>query len=201
MTKEKETKDTLALLGGDKAVTSERPDLFAWPIVTERHEQAVLDVLRSRRMSGIELTKQFERKYAQALGRKYGLAYHNGTAAILGAMYGLGVGLGDEVICPSITYWASVAQAYTLGATPVFADVDPETICINPADIEHRIMPRTKAPRRRALRGHAGRDGCDYGDRRQTPFEGARRCLPRSRGFVQGQRSWHVRRGVGLLPD
>ena len=145
MTKEKETKDTLALLGGDKAVTSERPDLFAWPIVTERHEQAVLDVLRSRRMSGIELTKQFERKYAQALGRKYGLAYHNGTAAILGAMYGLGVGLGDEVICPSITYWASVAQAYTLGATPVFADVDPETICINPADIEHRIMPRTKA--------------------------------------------------------
>jgi len=138
-------KNTLALLGGDKAVTSERPDLFAWPIVTERHEHAVLGVLRSRQMSGIELTKQFEKKYAESLGRKYGLAYHNGTAAILGAMYGLGLGLGDEVICPSITYWASVAQAYTLGATPVFADVDPETICIDPADIEHRITPRTKA--------------------------------------------------------
>jgi len=138
-------KNTLALLGGDKAVKSERPDLFAWPIITERHEQAVLDVLRSRQMSGIELTRQFEKKYAQLLGRKYGLAYHNGTAAILGAMYGLGIGLGDEVICPSITYWASVAQAYTLGATPVFADVDPETICIDPADIEHRITPRTKA--------------------------------------------------------
>ncbi|MBN2312979.1 MAG: DegT/DnrJ/EryC1/StrS family aminotransferase, partial [Sedimentisphaerales bacterium] len=137
--------NTLALLGGDKAVTSDRPDLFAWPIVTERHEQAVLDVLRSRQMSGIELTKQFEQKYAQSLGRKYGLAYHNGTAAILGAMYGLGIGLGDEVICPSITYWASVAQAYTLGATPIFADVDPETICIDPTDIEHRITPRTKA--------------------------------------------------------
>ena len=137
--------NTLALLGGDKAVTSERPDLFAWPIVTERHEQAVLDVLRARQMSGIEITKQFEKKYAQLLGREYGLAYHNGTAAILGAMYGLGIGLGDEVICPSITYWASIAQAYTLGATPVFADVDPETICIDPADIEHRITPRTKA--------------------------------------------------------
>ncbi len=145
MTRETETKKKLALLGGDKAVTSERPDLFAWPIVTERHEQAVLDVMRSRQMSGIELTKQFEQKYAQAIGRKYGLAYHNGTAAILGAMYGLGIGLGDEVICPSITYWASVVQAYTLGATPVFADVDPETICIDPADIEHRITPRTKA--------------------------------------------------------
>jgi perosamine synthetase len=136
---------TLALLGGDKAVASEWPGLFAWPIVTERHEQAVLDVLRARQMSGIEITKQFERKYAQALGRKYGLAYHNGTAAILGAMYGLRIGLGDEVICPSITYWASIAQAYTLGATPVFADVDPKTICIDPGDIEHRITPRTKA--------------------------------------------------------
>ena len=145
MDKEKETKNTLALLGGDKAVTSERPDLFAWPIVTERHEKAVLDVLRSRQMSGIELTKQFEKRYAESLGRQYGLAYHNGTAAILGAMYGLGIGLGDEVICPSITYWASVAQAYTLGATPVFTDVDPETICIDPADIEHRITSRTKA--------------------------------------------------------
>ena len=136
--------EQLALLGGEKAVKSNASEIFAWPIVTERHEQAVLDVLRSRQMSGIELTKQFEQTYAQSLGRQYGLAYHNGTAAILGAMYGLGIGLGDEVICPSITYWASVAQAYTLGATPVFADVDPETICIDPADIEHRITPRTK---------------------------------------------------------
>jgi len=145
MTQEPETKNTLALLGGEKSVTSEPSDIFTWPIVTERHEQAVLDVLRARQMSGIELTKQFERKYASSLGRKYGLAYNNGTAAILGAMYGLGIGLGDEVIAPSITYWASVAQAYTLGATPVFADVDPNTICIDPKDIEHRITPRTKA--------------------------------------------------------
>ena len=145
MTQEAETTAALALLGGEKSVKAERPDLFAWPIVTERHEQAVLDVLRTRKMSGIELTKEFERKYASMLGRKYALAYNNGTAAILGAMYGLGVGLGDEVICPSITYWASVAQAYTLGATPVFADVDPETLCIDPKDIEHRITPRTKA--------------------------------------------------------
>jgi dTDP-4-amino-4,6-dideoxygalactose transaminase len=145
MAQEAETKNKLALLGGEKSVTSERADIFAWPVITDRHEQAVLDVLRSRQMSGIEITKQFEKKYAQVLDRKYGLAYNNGTAAILGAMYGLGIGLGDEVICPSITYWASVAQAYTLGATPVFADVDPETICVDPNDIEHRITPRTKA--------------------------------------------------------
>jgi perosamine synthetase len=145
MTTEPDMKNTLALLGGEKFIKEERPELFAWPIVTERHEQAVLDVLRNRKMSGIEVTKEFEKKYATMLGRKYALAYNNGTAAILGAMYGMGVGLGDEVICPSITYWASVAQAYNLGATPVFADIDPDTLCIDPSDIEHRITPRTEA--------------------------------------------------------
>jgi len=137
--------EKLALLGGEKTIRSDDSDIFAWPIVTDRHEQAVLDVLRSRQMSGNEITKEFEREYASMLGRKHGLAYPNGTSAILGAMYGLGIGLGDEVICPSITYWASIVQAYNLGATPVFADVDPETICIDPNDIEHRITPRTKA--------------------------------------------------------
>ena len=137
--------EQLALLGGEKAVKSESSDIFTWPIVTDRHEKAVLEVLRARKMSGIEITKEFEKKYAEMLGRKYALAYNNGTAAILGAIYGLGIGLGDEVICPSITYWASVAQAYSLGATPVFADIDPETLCIDPKDIEHRITPRTKA--------------------------------------------------------
>jgi len=137
--------EQLALLGGEKAVKSNASEIFAWPIVTDRHEQAVLDVLRARQMSGNEITKQFEQDYARMLGRKHGLAYPNGTGAILGAMYGLGIGLGDEVICPSITYWASIAQAYNLGATPVFADVDAETICIDPNDIEHRITPRTKA--------------------------------------------------------
>jgi perosamine synthetase len=138
-------KDKLALFGGEKAVKSKHEDVFKWPVVTDEHEQAVLKVLRAGQMSRFEVTKEFEKKYAQALGRKYGLAYHNGTAAILGAMYGLGIGVGHEVIAPSLTYWASVAQAYTLGATPVFADVDPDTICIDPKDIEHRITPRTKA--------------------------------------------------------
>lgn len=135
----------LALLGGAKTVTSDPGDMFTWPIVTERHEEAVLDVLRSGQMSGLEITKEFEQQYAGMLGRKFALASPNGTAAILDAMYGLGVGPGDDVICPSVTYWASIVQAYVLGATPVFADVDPETICLDPQDFERRITPRTKA--------------------------------------------------------
>ena len=145
MTTGQDATNILALLGGEKFVKTERPELFAWPIVTERHEKAVLEVLRGRKMSGIEITKEFEKKYAESLGRKYALACNNGTAAILGAMYGVGVEHGDEVISPSITYWASVAQAYSLGATPVFADIDTDTLCVNPDDIEHRITPRTKA--------------------------------------------------------
>jgi len=145
MVLEEQMKNKLALFGGEKAVKSEQGDMFKWPIVTDRHEQSVLRVLRAGQMSGFEVTKEFEKKYAKMLGRKFGLAYNNGTAAILGAMYGLGIGAGDEVISPSLTYWATAAPAYSLGATPVFADVDPDTICIDPKDIEHRITPRTKA--------------------------------------------------------
>ncbi|MBN1512151.1 MAG: DegT/DnrJ/EryC1/StrS family aminotransferase [Phycisphaerae bacterium] len=139
------TKSKLALLGGAKAVTCDPGDMFTWPIVSEQHERAVLEVLRSGRMSGLDVTRQFEKRYAEMLGRKYALAGPNGTAAILDAMYGLAIGPGDEVICPSITYWASIVQAYVLGATPVFADVDPDTLCIDPQDFERRITPRTKA--------------------------------------------------------
>ena len=145
MAQKGQRKDKLALFGGERAVKSQQDDMFKWPVVTDRHEQAVLEVLRAGKMSGFDITKEFEKKYARLLGRKYGLAYHNGTAAILGGLYGLGIGVGDEVIVPSLTYWATVTPAYNLGATPVFADIDPETICIDPKDIEHRITPRTKA--------------------------------------------------------
>lgn len=115
MAKEGQIKNDLALFGGERAVKSEQEDMFKWPVVTERHEQAVLKVLRAGGMSGFDLTKEFEKKYAQLLGREYGLAYHNGTAAILGGLYGMGIGVGDEVIVPSLTYWATVTPAYNLG--------------------------------------------------------------------------------------
>lgn len=78
------------------------------------------------------------------LDRRYALTSPNGTIAIKEAMFALGVGAGDEVIAPSVTYWASVLQAYNLGATPVFADINPDTLCIDPNDIERRITENTK---------------------------------------------------------
>lgn len=113
--------------------------------VMKEMEDAVLTVLREWKMSKLDLTKEFERKFADRHGLKYGLGYNNGTAAILGAMYGIGIGPGDEIICPSITYWASCLPAYTLGATVVFADIEPDTLCIDPNDIESKITDKTKA--------------------------------------------------------
>ncbi|MHB9026359.1 MAG: DegT/DnrJ/EryC1/StrS family aminotransferase [Armatimonadota bacterium] len=136
---------TLALHGGASAATNDPGDLFLWPIVTREDEEAVLDVLRRGAMSGTEITRQFEREFADWMGMQYGLGYCNGTAAVTAAMWACGVGAGDEVICPSMTYWASCTGALQLGAAVNFADIDPETLCIDPGDIEHRIGPRTKA--------------------------------------------------------
>lgn len=139
------TPSKLAILGGPKAVTSDPKKAFKWPIITKEDEKAVLDVLRRGGMSGLEVTKEFEKEYAAWQGAKHALACSSGTAALQSAMFGCKVGIGDEIICPSVTYWASCLQCYSLGATVVFADVNPDTLCIDPDDIEKHISPRTKA--------------------------------------------------------
>src|SRR5947209_4281448 len=135
----------LAVHGGPKAVRSEASDLFAWPIITEEDEQAVLEVLRAGKMSGTEVTMAFEKEFAAWHGVRYALAHNTGTAALHAAMFACGVGVGDEIIVPSLTYWASALPALSLGATIVFAEVDPHTLCLDPGDIEHRLSPRTRA--------------------------------------------------------
>ena len=137
--------ERLAVQGGPKVIQAEEPELFHWPIVTEEDEQAVVEVLRAGSMSRTDITKQFEAEYADFQGTTYALAHCSGTAALHGAMFGCKVGRGDEVIAPSMTYWASILQAMSLGAVPVFADIDAWTLCIDPNDIEHRISKRTKA--------------------------------------------------------
>ena len=135
----------LAIFGGPKAVSRDPEDMFLWPIVTNEDEDAIMDVLHRRAMSGTDVARAFEKDFIKWSGAKYALGFNNGTASIQGALYGCGVRSGDEVICPSMTYWASVMPVYPLGATPVFANVDPVTLCLDPDDIEHRISPRTKA--------------------------------------------------------
>jgi hypothetical protein len=142
---EDQSMNKLALLGGIKAVHTDPVDIFDWPLVTPEVEAAVLEVLRAGKMSGTDVTQAFEREFAAWHGMQYALAHSSGTASLQGAMFGLGIGHGDEIICPSITYWASCLPIYALGGTVVFADIDPQTLCIDPNDIEHRISERTKA--------------------------------------------------------
>lgn len=135
----------LAIFGGDKAIKSDPGDMFKWPIITSEDEEAVLEVLRRGAMSNTDVTKQFEKEFAEWQGTKYTLGFCNGTSALQAAMYGCKIGVGDELICPSVTYWASAIQVFSLGGTVVFADIDPNSLCIDPKDIEKRITDRTKA--------------------------------------------------------
>lgn len=135
----------LALLGGSTSVQSDVADMFKWPITTSEEEQAVLDVLRRGAMSGFDITEKFEQEYAAWQGNKYALGHSTGTAALQAAMFGCKVGIGDEIIAPSVTYWATLQPCFSLGATVDFADIDPTTLCIDPNDIEHRINENTKA--------------------------------------------------------
>ena len=138
-------KKQLAVNGGAKAVETFNHELCNWPIITDEDREAILTVLNDRSMSGTTITKEFEKEYKEWIGAEYALGYCNGTSALHAAMWACGVGAGDEIICPSITYWASCTAALSLGAAVNFADIDPETLCIDPNDIEHRIGPRTKA--------------------------------------------------------
>ena len=135
----------LAMLGGPKAIPNHQEDMFRWPIVTKEDEEAVLEVLRRGGMSGVDVTMKFEDDFAKWQGTKYALGFNNGTASLHAAMFACKVGVGDEIICPSVTYWASGTSVFSLGATVVFADIDPNTLCIDPEDIEKRITNRTKA--------------------------------------------------------
>ena len=139
------TQEKPALLGGPKSVTLDEDDLFTWPIITAEDDRAVLEVLHQGAMSEKDVTRKFEQEYAAWHGIAHALGFSSGTAALHTAMWACGVRRGDEIIAPSMTYWATCLPAFSLGATIVFADIDPDTLCIDPNDIEHRITERTRA--------------------------------------------------------
>ncbi|HTK69846.1 MAG TPA: DegT/DnrJ/EryC1/StrS family aminotransferase [Candidatus Eisenbacteria bacterium] len=87
----------------------------------------------------------FERELAQATGLTHAIGLSSGTSAITLALQAVGVGPGDEVILPAFTYFATASAVAHAGATPVFADVEPRRFGLDPASVESRIGPRTKA--------------------------------------------------------
>ena len=136
--------EKLAILGGKPVIEKQDEALFHWPIVNDAMREASTAVLNEGVMSGTDRARKFEEGFAKWQGRQYALSFPSGTSAITTAFFTLGVGPGDEVICPSFTYWASCLGAQTLGAKVVFCDCEPETMQMDPAAFEAAITPRTK---------------------------------------------------------
>jgi dTDP-4-amino-4,6-dideoxygalactose transaminase len=134
--------DRLALLGGEPTCKFPWP---SWPVHDQSEEAQVLEVLRSGEWWYGEKVRQFEREFADFQGAAYGVTCTNGTTAIEMALRALGVVPGDEVIVPPYTFIATATAVVTVGAVPVFADIDPETLCLDPADAARKISPRTRA--------------------------------------------------------
>jgi len=113
--------------------------------VDDQIHKVVSDVLDSGRYINGQNIKSFEQEFAGLCGTKHAIGVTSGTSAILLSLMTLGVGEGDEVIVPSHTFIATASPAKFLGATIVYADVDPQTYTIDPAEVKKKITPRTKA--------------------------------------------------------
>jgi dTDP-4-amino-4,6-dideoxygalactose transaminase len=113
----------------------------------------LLDELRGRLDEVLEAgqfilgpnVRAFEEEAASYLGAAHAVGVANGTDAIVLVLDALGIGPGDEVICPSFTFYATAESIVRRGATPVFADIDPATLNLDPAHVADRVTPRTKA--------------------------------------------------------
>jgi perosamine synthetase len=126
--------------------------------IDEDDIQAVVEVLRSDWLTTGPKVSEFEQAFTDFVGAEEAVAVNSGTAALHAAMYALGIGPGDEVILPPITFVATANAVVFQGGTPVFADVDPDTLLIDPQKVEDKITPRTKAIVAVDYAGHP----CDY---------------------------------------
>jgi len=118
-----------------------------WPSFTEEEADAVRQVLLSNRVNywtGTE-AREFEKEFASWVGTEYAVALSNGTVALELALLALGIGAGDEVIVTCRTFLASASSIVTVGAIPVFADVELDSQNISAATIQSLISPKTKA--------------------------------------------------------
>ncbi len=115
------------------------------PDITELEIDAVVSVLRSTRLSLGPRMEEFEQRVADAVAVPHAVAVSSGTAGLHLCVRALGIGAGDEVIVPSFTFIAAANALRYEGAIPVFVDIEPDTLNVDPACIEAAITPRTRA--------------------------------------------------------
>ena len=137
--------EKLALFGGPRGVTARYRE--GWRQVGK------LDLLKIMAFGLYDINTYFvggpvaafEEAFARLTDCRYALTMNSGTATLHSAYFAAGVGVGDEVIVPSYTFYASAAPILQCGGWPVFCDIDPATLTADPDDVERRITPRTKA--------------------------------------------------------
>jgi len=142
----------LAIEGGMPTVTSPLPRMYPGGMrIGREEEEAVLEVLRSKRLfryygpqSSRSWVSELEGAFAAVMGVQHAAAVSSGSAALMCALAGLGVGPGDEVIVPAYTWIATASAVVAMGAVPILAEVD-ESLTIDPADVRRKISRFTKA--------------------------------------------------------
>ena len=138
-----------AALGGSPAVSLDQGPYTQWPIYTEEEAQAAADLIRNHALSSATGVPgpitELEQRVADTWGVRHALAHSSGTAALRSALFGVGVVPGDEVICQSAVHPFGCLPIIGCGAVPVFADIDPLTMTLDPVDLESRITERTRA--------------------------------------------------------
>jgi dTDP-4-amino-4,6-dideoxygalactose transaminase len=135
---------TLAIEGGAPVRTGPMPP---WPQPGDEEIAAATGVVRSGRLNYWvgEQGRAFEREYAESLGRRHAIAVANGTVALELALRAFGIGHGDEVVVPSRTFIATASSVVAVGATPVVADIDPESGTLTAETVNAAVTPFTRA--------------------------------------------------------
>src|SRR4051812_9489714 len=132
-------------------------------LIGQEEEDAVLEVLRSKRLyryygpqAGPSKAAELERSFSAVMNSQYSQAVTSGTAALICALRGVGVGAGDEVIVPGYAWIACAAAVLGVNAVPVIAEID-ESLTLDPADVERKVTPYTKAIMAVHMRGAQAR--------------------------------------------
>lgn len=125
--------------------------------------EAITQVLKSGWIGLGPKTEEFEKRFADYVGAPYAIALNSATAALHLSLLAAGIGKGDEVIVPSLTFVSTAHAVLYVGATVVFADVEEDTLCLSPDDVEKKITQRTRA----IIPVHYGGHPCDMDQLRQ----------------------------------
>jgi len=136
-------KNTLAVEGGSPVRNTLLP--YGHQCIDEDDIKAVVDVLRSDWLTTGPKVAEFEKRFAEMVGAKYAVAVNSGTAALHAAAFAAGIGPGNEVITTSMTFAASANCVLYCGGHPVFADVEADTLLLDPSCVESKVSPKTKA--------------------------------------------------------